>query len=228
MPSSPETAGRWELPEFGRGARPGAGVAQAPQFEVDATSGLPDALVARARRDAQTVGYAAGWASGIRAARAVGDAEAHAARAARERAEREHRTSVDSALHALDVAAGELEASATPGVEQLEELVVSAALEIAEALVGQVLRDDHTRSAAALRRALALAPAGEPVRVRLSPADHATITASAPAPDGTSREIELIADPTLAAGDARATCAATAIDARLSAGLARVREALGR
>lgn len=202
-----------------------------PVFEISRSAGIPEDLIAEARRSAQAAGYAAGWASGIQAARVVADAEAQAARAENERLAQERRARVEQALTVLDRAAAALEARAVPAAEQFEDLVVTSALAIAEELVGHVLRDDATRSQAALTRALSLAPVDEPVRVRVSPADHAALLGddgTLPAELGITRSVEVVADAALAPGDGVATCGATEIDARLSTGLARVREALRR
>lgn len=205
----------------------------APVFEVSPSSGIPDDLLAEARTAAQAAGYAAGWASGIRAARVVADAERQAARASADRAETERQARVQQAFTALDLAAGALEARAVPGAEQVEELIVTAALAIAEELVGHALQDDVVRSQAALRRALSLAPADDDVTVRLNPADYASLcSADGPpeslVPQGIARRFALVEDASIAPGDAVAGCGATEIDARISTGLARVREVLRR
>jgi flagellar assembly protein FliH len=214
-----------ELPELKHTVdRPGAAESPAPVFELVRETSVPEALLAPARCAAQAAGYAAGWAQGARAARLIADAEAHVAANTRERAEARRADSVHSALSALDAAATELERRSVPGACEIEELIVSSALSIAEALVGASMCDDAVRGHAALTRALALVPAGSDVTVALSPADFAVLDGTSP--DG-SRTITLVEDSALAPGDARARCGATAIDARISAGLARVRELLG-
>lgn len=233
----------WELADLSAGVtrRPVAPVtfsaaavdvpAAPPVFEISRSAGIPDDLVAEARRGAQAAGYAAGWASGIQAARVVADAEAQTRRAEDERLAAERRARLQQAFTALDRAAEGLEARAVPAAEQIEDLIVGSALAIAEELVGQVLRDEQVRSQAALRRALSLAPADEPLTVRVHPADLAALAGDdgelSPAA-GVTRPLQLVADPSLQPGDAVASCAATEVDARLSAGLARVREALRR
>jgi len=92
-------------------------------------------------------------------------------------------------------------------------------------VVGAGLADDELRGRAALRRALALAPRDLPVVVRLNPADLAALGEAAETVDSS---VTLVADPTLAPGDAWATSAATRIDARIRAGLERVRKHLVR
>ncbi|MGH8962272.1 MAG: FliH/SctL family protein [Jatrophihabitantaceae bacterium] len=192
------------------------------------SAGVPAELLAPARAAAQAAGYAAGWASGIRAARLVADAESHVASAHSARVATERNEQVRQALTAMQQAADVLESRAVPAAEQIEELIVSSALAIAEALVGRVQRDDAERGHAALTRALALAPANEAVVVALSPADYAALDAQSVVPQGISRSVSLVEDASLAPGDAVATSGTTSIDARLSTGLARVREVLAR
>jgi flagellar assembly protein FliH len=237
MPSSPEAIAVWELAELRAGSRAPAPVhaafapahepTQPPIFEVAAAQGVPEELLRTARVAAQSAGYAAGWASGIRAARSIADAEAHAARAERERALHAQSEAFSRAMTALDDAASALEQRAVPSAEQLEDMIISSALAIAEALVGRELDDASTRGNDALRRALALAPHDEDVTVALSPADYAIVTANPPSAQGIGRSISIAEDDSLEPGDAVAACGATSIDARLSTGLQRVREVLG-
>lgn len=198
-------------------------------FEVSATAGVPEQLLAPARAAAEAAGYAAGWAHGVQAARTIADGAAHAATTARARAEAQRAAEVTRALAALDAAAGELERRAAPSAQDVEALIVASALEIAEALVGCTLHDDTNRGRIALSRALALTPAGEDVVVALSPADYAAVNAETVngASEGAfGRAIRLTADPALTPGDAIATSGATIVDARISEGLARVRDLL--
>jgi flagellar assembly protein FliH len=239
MPSSPEAA-TWQLHELRGSVPPAAPVAtfapaaatstRPPVFEVSPTAGVPDDLLAEARLAARAAGYAAGWASGIQAARVVADAEAHAARAETERVGFERRERLQQAFTALDDAARALERRAVPAAEELEELIITSALAIAEQLVGHSLRNDPDRAPAALARALSLAPAGEALTVRVCAADYAVLSAGgADKPvAGTERAIELVADDALQPGDAVVSTGATVVDARVSAGLTRVREVLAR
>jgi flagellar assembly protein FliH len=194
-------------------------------FELGPAGGVPEELLAPARAAAQAAGYAAGWAHGARAARLVSDAEAHVAAANRERAEERRSADVRRAIAGLDSAATALEQRSVPSAHEIEDLIVSSALSIAEALIGVSLEDDAVRGRAALKRALALAPVGEDVTVALSPDDFAVVDGNAADTDLT-RKITLVEDASLAPGDATATCGATVIDARLSTGLARVRSVL--
>jgi flagellar assembly protein FliH len=221
MPSWPDAVSSWQ-PEELTASRPPSAVP--PVFEVGAASaGLPEDLVAAARAAARAEGWSVGWADGMRAAADRAAAEAGRRRIADERQRAEARAGLERALAAVDSAAADLEQRALPGAAELEKLLLDAAFTIAEALVGHALRDDATRAPAALARVLALAPAGEPVTVRLSPADHALLTA---ADHLSGREVSLVADPTLEPGDAIATSGATEIDARIRAGVQRVRGVL--
>src|SRR2546423_553152 len=76
-------------------------------------------------------------------------------------------------------------------------------------------------------RAVALAPAGRPVTVRLSPADRATLDLDESTVDIDGRAVTILADAGLRPGDAVAECDATTIDARLDTALARAKEVLG-
>ncbi|HEV7204490.1 MAG TPA: FliH/SctL family protein [Jatrophihabitans sp.] len=239
MPSSPEpTIAAWLPGELTAGARPSPVTAvtdtfvaadlapQAPPlFEIASSGGIPDDLLVAARSAARAAGYLEGWASGLRAAEARAAGETERRRRETQAFAAEQAALAARALAAVDAAAGALERRAVPGAAELEELIVSAALDIAEGLVGSALRDDDTRSHAALTRALALAPADEDVEIRLAPADHALVSTAGPL-DSTRRRITLVADPTLLPGDAVAVSGATEVDARIAAGLARVRAVL--
>jgi flagellar assembly protein FliH len=247
MPSSPEllAAAVWEptevsslsapAPELPAPAEfvvspvpPARPVVERPMlFEVAEGAGIPPGVLAPARAAAEAAGYAAGWASGIQAARAVGEAERHAARAGAERELAQRQAQLAQALAALRTAADGLERREVVGAEHIEDLIVASAFTIAEAVVGVTLRDDATRGIAAVTRALALAPADGPVVVALSPRDHAGLSVAA-VDAAAGRAVELIADASLQPGDATATCGSTSIDARIAAGLARVREVLAR
>ena len=231
MPSSPEATAvapsviNWQPMEL-RSAAVAAPLQEAvwQLFEVAGSATVPDDLLLEARQAAHAAGYSAGWASGIRAAQARAAIEAERRRRETEQLLADQRAGIQRCIAGLDAAAATLERQSLPTVEQLETLLLESAFAIAEALVGHALRDDAVRAPAALARVLALAPSGEPLTVRLSPADHATLTAQ-PDADAT-RAITLVADPALADGDAVATTGATEIDARIRAGVARVREVL--
>ncbi len=232
MPSSPEATAAasvvsWQPSELrSAGATAVASDTAWQLFEVAGSAAVPDDLLADARAAAHAAGYTAGWASGIRAAQAEAAVEALRRRVEADQLLAEQRAEVQRCVAGLDAAAATLERRALPTVEQLERLVLESAFAVAEALVGHALRDDAVRAPAALARVLALAPANEPLTVRVSPADHAVLTAQGEPDPVSTRSFTLVVDPALADGDAVATTGATEIDARIRAGLARVREVL--
>lgn len=228
MPSSPELAATvtaLPLAELGSVAVPSAAEpSRVAVFEIATSASVPAELLDRARSAAHAEGYAAGWATGMHAAASRAAAEAERVRAENDRALAEHRARLARSIQALDDAAAALERRAVPAIAEIESLILSSAFAIAEAVVGDVVADAERRAPATLARALDLAPAGEPVTVRLSADDHALL-ADVPVPAG--REITLVADPQLECGDAVATSGATEIDARIRSGIARVAAALG-
>lgn len=173
----------------------------------------------RARRR----GYAEGHAAGFRAGTA--DAEAAHRAAAAEQAERErHRAEeMAAAVAALHAAArslaereAELEAAATTQV-------LSHAIDLAELLLAAELSDAGAAAAAAARRALS---ATAPVAVRslrVHPEDLRLLAAET---GDDLAAFPLVADDTLARGDAVAVLAHGVIDARVGTAFERARRAL--
>jgi flagellar assembly protein FliH len=192
-------------------------------FEVSPTAGIPDAVLAPARLAAESAGYVAGWNNAQAEARRAADAERAARSHAEEAATARARAEVDRALLALDQAARTVEVRDLPSADEVERLILAAAFEIAEAVIGADLADNPHRGRVALARVLAGVSGTDPVVVRLSPADHAVVSTSELALDGS---VTVLADPTLSPGDAYATTGATTIDARIAEGLARVRRHL--
>jgi flagellar assembly protein FliH len=192
-------------------------------FEVSSTpAGVPDMLLAPARAAAENEGYIAGWNRGHELGRQEAAAEA---RIARQQAEHEAAAVVaelNRATDALANAARAVQAHEITSAESVEQLIVAAAFRIAEALVGVTLADDARRGPAAVARALALAPRGEAVTVALHPADVALL----PDTSAYGSDVEIVADPSLRPGDAYARVGATTIDARIAAGVERVRDLL--
>jgi flagellar assembly protein FliH len=203
-------------------------------FDFTGDAGVPDQLVGQARAEARAVGYAQGWASGLRDAAESQAAERAAAGADRAALRVSQQEQVGSALQALQAAAADLRQSTMSITDDIEDQILAAAVQLAEALLGRELRDPDVAAPAALARVLRLAPAGEPVTVWLHPADHDTLTAPAgkaligSVEGATGRGLAFETDPELQPGDARARCGSTSIDARLSAGVARLREYLSR
>jgi flagellar assembly protein FliH len=184
---------------------------------------VPAEVVERVTANARAAGYAEGWAQGQREARAAAAVEQERVRAAQHEYEQERAALVSHALGAVAAAANGLEARTVPVVAELAEQVLHAAVDLAEALLGRELSDSPERGLDALRRVMALAPETGTVTVRLHPDDLAALGA---VPAFPGREIQLVADPGLAPGDAIAEQGTTSVDARLSEAVRRVREAL--
>ncbi len=203
-------------------------------FDFISDAGVPDQLVEQARAEARAVGYAQGWTHGLRSAADSQVAEQAAAAAERAALRVRQEQQVASVLQALEHATADLRQSTLNITDEITDQVLAAAVQLAEALLGRELRDPEVAAPAALARVLRLAPDDEPVTIWLNPADHHTLTAPAGSAlvasveGATGRGLTFEIDPELRPGDARARCGSTSIDARLSAGVDRLREYLTR
>lgn len=201
-------------------------------FDFTSDAAVPDRLVEQARAEARAIGYAQGWTHGLRSAAESQLAEQAAAAAERAALLVRQEQQGASALSALEQAAADLHARTVQLTDEIADQVLAAAVQLAEALLGRELRDPAAAAPAALARVLRLAPAEEPVTVWLNPVDHQILTAPtgsalvASVEGATGRALSFEADPDLQPGDARARCGSTTIDARLSAGVQRLREYL--
>ncbi|MBO9052196.1 FliH/SctL family protein [Curtobacterium flaccumfaciens] len=187
-------------------------------------------------------GHAAGYTAGLRAAQAETDAlrarlEAeHAARVTALQADTTRRIAV------LDAATNAMLSTVAPVLADAEASVASAAVDLAEAIVGNVVRASRpahdatvadgpdgqgSREAriasgaeATVRRALASVDRTVPVAVRLSPADAARVA-------GLDLPVPVVADGALRDGDAVVDLPDGMLDARIATALDRARTALG-
>ncbi|PZF08252.1 hypothetical protein [Curtobacterium sp. MCLR17_034] len=187
-------------------------------------------------------GHAAGYTAGLRAAQAETDAlrarlEAeHAARITALQADTARRIAV------LDAATNAMLSTVAPVLADAEASVASAAVDLAEAIVGNVVRASRpahdanvtdgpngpgSREAriasgaeATVRRALASVDSTVPVAVRLSPADAARVA-------GLDLPVPVVADGALRDGDAVVDLPDGMLDARIATALDRARTALG-
>lgn len=169
---------------------------------------------------ARSRGYAAGYADGRRAAadeQKAWETEAEAARTA-ESAEATDRIRV--LAEALRAAAVELGEATVPVLEEAREILIAAAFELAEAVVGEALADPVAAARAAVERVLAADANGVVAVVRLNPRDLALLEGSIPA------DVHMVADPALAPGDAVGELPDGWLDACVGEALARAREAL--
>lgn len=203
-------------------------------FELGVGAAVPARLVSQARTDASAVGYAHGWSQGLREAHGARQAWVDAGRDDHDRFVAERNAALSTAMSALERATAQLEHASAVNATAIEDTILAAAVEIAEALLAHELRSPELAAPSALARVLRLTPVGSPVTISLSPADHAVLTGDDGATrlaeiDGvTSREITLLSRDDLGPGDAIAQCGATTIDGRLSEGLARIREYLAK
>jgi len=187
-------------------------------------------------------GHAAGYTAGLRAAQAETDAlrarlEAeHAARVTALQADTARRIAV------LDAATNAMLSTVAPVLADAEASVASAAVDLAEAIVGNVVRASRpahdatvadgpdgpgsqeariaSGAEATVRRALASVDRTVPVAVRLSPADAARVA-------GLDLPVPVVADGTLRDGDAVVDLPDGMLDARIATALDRARTALG-
>jgi len=187
-------------------------------------------------------GHAAGYTAGLRAAQAETDAlrarlEAeHAARITALQADTARRIAV------LDAATNAMLSTVAPVLADAEVSVASAAVDLAEAIVGNVVRASRpahdatvadgpdgqgSREAriasgaeATVRRALASVDRTVPVAVRLSPGDAARVA-------GLDLPVPVVADGALRDGDAVVDLPDGMLDARIATALDRARTALG-
>ena len=177
----------------------------------------------------RSAGYAAGWAQGVAAA-AVNERAALAAHEASAEAQRDAlRRAFDRALAALDDAAAQMRGRIVPTVDATADVLVAAAADLAEMLVGHELTDSQTRGRRALERALAAAPEHSDVVVALHPLDlqlleHAGVTGATASSRG--RTVQLTGDGSLHPGDAVAHFPGGQVDARVSTAMARLRSSL--
>lgn len=194
---------------------------------------VPNELIESARVEARAVGYAQGWAQGLREAAAGQAAEIELARAQRSSALRDQAAEVGTAIQAVLAAAERLDRTALELTDHLSDTMLAAAVELATALLGRELADPLTSARSILTRVLVDAPDNQNITVWLSPSDHATLTGpDAPAllaalEAGVASRLSFECDPALAPGDAVARSAHTTIDAKLSSAVARLREYAG-
>ena len=191
-------------------------------FTIDASSTNQAAQV-------HAAGYAAGWAQGRQAAqqevrRVTEQLAAQALEVAGHDAGR-----VQQALSAVVSAVDRLEQRVAPGIAEVEAAIVAIGFQLAEAIVGRELEVATNPGRDAVVRALSTITTDRTVTIRLNPSDLATLAdlAGGTVPtvvDG--RPVALVAEPTIAIGDAIAECDTTTVDARLATAVDRARKAL--
>ncbi|MFC7273971.1 FliH/SctL family protein [Paractinoplanes rhizophilus] len=199
----------------------------AKDLRTEEPGGSAEALE-RAKERARTTGYAEGWAQGQREAAVVAEEAAARAKISEQQYEQRRAAALAQAVNALGRAVTELETQLMPTFTELQEVLLTHAFELAEAIVGRSLDDPQRRTADALRRAMAAAPESGTLVVHLSPDDYQTLVgADGPADfDHEGRHVSLRPDPALRPGDATAQTGMATVDATIAAAVARAREAL--
>lgn len=174
------------------------------------------------RRQARVRGYADGHAEGFRAGMAEAAAATEAAESQRRDADARARGDLADARAAVNAAAEALAARMQELTGVAEQQISARAVELAEVILAEVLKDRDLAAASALRRALTERHGEVPVEVRLSPADVRTLELLGALPERTS----VVADDTLAPGDGVAVMADGIVDARVATALERARRVL--
>ena len=189
-------------------------------FPVVTTSAQSQALQ-KAKSSGFTQGHAAGYAAGLQLA-------GREAAAQRSQQDADHAALLiiweaqqAAGLQALRLASTALTNRTTPVVADAQMVLFGYALELAEALLGQELRDGETSARAALTRACAQVQNEVPVNIRMNPADVAALAALG-LPDG----VAVQEDTSISRGDAIAQYPHGFLDARLGTAVDRARSAL--
>lgn len=177
------------------------------------------AVVAEAQATGYTAGYEVGRTDGYEAGRLEALAEAAGSSAAFAQA-------AAAALAALSGAATALQEREARSLAEVEDGVLSAAFDLATALLGRELELAANPGRDALARALTAAPDAGAVIARLHPEDLATLGDHADLTPG--RDVTLVADPAVERGGCVLDIGESRIDAQLSTALLRVKDVLGR
>jgi flagellar assembly protein FliH len=165
-------------------------------------------------------GYAAGFAEGLRRA-AEEERLAESVRQAELRAFiADGEARLARVIAALGGAVSQLNARLAPVIDDVDAVLVEAALELAEAVLQREVQEGHVTTADTLRRALALVPDEQTVTVRMSPVDLETLG------DINTANIVVTADAAISSGDAIATMPHGWLDVRLFAALQRAKSVL--
>jgi flagellar assembly protein FliH len=187
-----------------------------------------------AHEAARSVGYAEGWAQGRRDAVAAQDEQLQRAEASRQQLERALAAETQRACDALSSAVSQLEAITAPVLEDGADVVLDAAIRLAQAVLGAELSVLDDAGRLALRRALSPLPDDGRVVVRMNPDDLQSLRAAGESDEGAGgsqriedHDVELVADSGLRRGEAVADLGAARVDARLDAALRRAIAAAG-
>lgn len=170
----------------------------------------------------QAHGYATGYAQGIRSAEAVARTQREELARAAAKADAAREAEHAEAIRALGAAAVALQARTVPVLEAASTVLVESALLLAEKIVGKELSNDRFGAKAALDRAMGGIDVTTVRQVRMNPQDLALLELDTVPGTG----IALVADPTLARGDALTAFDEGFLDARIATALERACAAL--
>lgn len=182
----------------------------------------PSPAARREQGTSQAHGYATGYAQGIRAAEAVARTQREDLALAAARADAARAAEHAEAVRALGAAANALHARTVPVLEAASTVLVESALLLAEKIVGAELSNDRFGAKAALDRAMGGIDEATVRQIRMNPQDIALLDLGTVPGTG----IALVADATLARGDALTAFDEGFLDARISTALERACEAL--
>ena len=198
----------------------------APVTGVDARLTDPhlQSVVDRARRAAVTAGraegHAEGYAAGLASAAAQAERAAAQVRAEHEAAERQRDAHLAHAVELLRTAADACRTQEQLVLADVEDTVAELALSIARSVLDRELATTADPGAAAIARALRLAPDDCPVTVRLHP-DDVLVLGELPAA-ARGRELVVVPDPAVEPGGCVVEAAGRHVDAQVGPALARV------
>ncbi|MGY4856599.1 FliH/SctL family protein [Cryobacterium sp. AP23] len=181
---------------------------------------------ARLEEHARARGHAAGYTEGLRAAAIEVDARVARLDAEYTALTRTATRDLNAAVTVLHTAAQALDRRTVPVLRDAEDTLLSAAIDLAEAIIGHALSDETSAVRFALGRSSDTAGAGgsstRPHTVRLHPDDLALLDPAVEAPG-----VTLVADTSLVRGDAVSEFPDGYLDARIGSALERARAALG-
>lgn len=188
-----------------------------------------DDLAGAVRAAAQSAGYASGYTSGYAAAVATVRQEAQLAEAARDVARAADAQALAAVLSSLRRAVSELASRRAPLICELSELLAPAAVLLAGAVLGREIAMSENPGLDAVIRAMSCVPDDDDVVVRLHPEDAKLLDASGALeqiPGSAGRTVRVVADSTVARGDALADSVDVHVDACVGAALDRAAEVL--
>ena len=183
---------------------------------------LDDLDLSRSSAADRARGHAAGYAAGLRAAYAETANLREALLREQEAVLAAGREELRQRLQVLNTAVRSLEQCAVPVAEEVQDSLAAAALELAEAILGQELSDAENSARAALTRSLAGVRREEIRAIRMHPDDLAALDLETI----TSADVRLLPDRNLNRGDAVTDFAHGYLDATLASALQRARAAL--